>query len=82
MPTVIIESFERPEIMSDENYEWLKQRLGTPLQVSTIDFTKGGKLFSLTISKGPRYSDGYIFILVYDISINCKIVHINGTYKQ
>ena len=52
MPTVIIKSIKHQNILSYEDYEWIKAHLNKQLKLFSVDYLSSGKILSIAVRKG------------------------------
>ena len=58
MPTVTLQKIDRNIVLRTQDYDWLKDRLGTPLPLSGLDYDRYGKLAYITV-----YRDDSVLLL-------------------
>lgn len=69
MPTITITSIGRQYILDDEDWKWLKQHVGEPLRLLSMNFSHhNGELFCVSVLKEATEDDVSVVTLFMDMN--------------
>ena len=69
MPTITITSIGRQYILDNEDWKWIKQHLGVPLKLLSLNFSHNkGELFCVSILKEATEDSMSVITLFTDMN--------------
>ena len=80
MVTVTINSIGKQNIMSDEDFEWVKENLNKPLPLSSIEWSKEGRLMYIAVWK-DSIEPSVVILWIEENKVSCTFDGIKMTVR-